>query len=159
MLTDSQMQTLVAAIRASADPTVTAALAIRDDVTLTTWCNAPSPTDAWRASMQPQDVDEATPWTAFDALSAGKRDSWRQMLVYPRDFSRNAIRRWVTDVWGNATAGSNAEVILGAAREKATNAQAALGGTVRSTGTVSALDRAFVGQVGLTELSVAQNRF
>ena len=29
-----------------------------------------------------------------------------------RDFTKAKIRNWVTDVWGNATAGSNAEAVL-----------------------------------------------
>lgn len=64
-----------------------------------------------------------------------------------RDFSRNKTRKWITDIWGNATAGSSAEAIMQAATENATVAQVALGGTTKTTGTVTALDRAYAGQV------------
>jgi hypothetical protein len=159
MLTDTQLQQLVTALRASGDTTVIAALAIGNVDALAAWCNAPSSTLAWRNAMTGQEVDEITPWTAFDGLSAGRRDSWRQFLTFPRDFGRPRIRQWVTDVWGAATASSSSEAILQAGRESATNAQALLGGTTRTTGTVSALNRAYAGEVAVPQLASGLNRF
>lgn len=161
MLTTNQMQTLAAALRVSLDATVIAALAIRDDVTLANWCNAAAnPAQlAWRTSVAPQDADEAADWTTFDSISAGKRDSWSFFLNFPRDYSKNKVRKWITDVWGNATAGSNAEAILFAGTENATNGELIFGGAFKTTGTVTALSRNFNGEIGLTELSQSLNKF
>lgn len=107
------------------------------------WLNGPrSPTAlAWSVAVSPEVSDEAPKYETYDSLVAGKRDSWVRFLrASSRDFSKAKIRKWVTDIWGNATAGSNSEAILLAATQSATNAQYALGGTTRTTGTVSALD-------------------
>lgn len=147
MLTDQQRATLKAAVQAN--PTANAFLVAQDVFSLHAWCNAvaaPAVT-AWRNAVTPQESDEAPSYSTFDALAAGKRDSWAMFLGFARDFTKAKVRNWVEDVWGASAAGNNAEKILQAGTEKATNAQAALGGTTRATGTVSALDRAFVGLV------------
>jgi hypothetical protein len=162
-MNDAQKQALAAGIRASADSTVVAALAIGNRAAITVWCNqsAPGPIKAWNESMAAQDSDEATNWVAFDTLSAGKRDSWNQAFMrFPRDFSRAKVRKWVTDVWGNATGGSDAEAILQAALVNMTNAQVIIGlGTDATTGTVTAKKRDFSALVTEDEVSNALNRF
>ena len=102
-------------------------------------------TKAWVTSVAIDAADEAPDYSTFDSIQAGKRDSWDFFLRRSRDFSRNKVRKWITDVWGNSTAGSNSEAILLAGTENAKRAEAVIGGTVRTTGTVSALDRAFIG--------------
>ena len=114
--------------------------------------NAPSTTTAWRTSVPPQDMDEAADYTVFDSIAAGKRDSWGYLIGFNRDFTRNKIRKWITDVWGNATAGSSAESILQAGTEKASKAEVAIGGTVKTTGTVSAIQRDWAGQIQLSDV-------
>lgn len=160
-LTEAQMQTLAAALRASSDPVVVNALAIRNDTALTLWCNtdAASNTLAWREAMPPHESDAAPDYSAFDSLAAGKRDSWGLFLAYPRDYTRLKTRKWVTDVWGPSTAGSNAEAILQAATEKASNDEMIYGGTSATTGTVSAIRRVWSGDVTLDELSNSLNRY
>jgi hypothetical protein len=96
-------------------------------------------------------VEEAPNYTTYDTLSQGKRDSWALFLHAPRDFGRNKVRLWVTDVWGNATAGSNAEAVLIAGTVFATNAQVAIGGTSRNTGAVTALDASFEDDVDILD--------
>lgn len=106
------------------------------------WYNAartPS-TLAWHTAAPPADLEAAPSYTSYDTLAQGKRDSWLVLLRNPRDFTRTVIRNWVVDVWGSATAGSNAEKVFLAATYEASNGQFALGGTTRTTGTVSALD-------------------
>ena len=161
-LSDAELQTLATGIKASTDPVVVAALAIRDDVTLQKWCNAnASPVvKCWRESVQPQEMDEAPDYTVFDAISAGKRDSWGYLLRYARDFSKQKFRKWVTDVWGSATAGSSAESILLAGTENMRAVEKIMGpGTLATTGTVSANKRDWTGTVSITEVSTALNRF
>lgn len=155
-LTNNQRNTLKAAILADPALSPLASGATTDYNGLVTACNATkSPAvSAWRTSVPSEDSDEATPWDQFDTLSTGKRDSWNiAFMRFPRNFSRVKVRKWVTDVWGNATAGSNAEtILLGCGVENATYAQAAIGGTSRTTGTVTALVRSFDGNVTLDDV-------
>lgn len=146
-LKTAQLATLKAAIQA--DSTANAALVAGDTVTLLAWCNgAKTPAAlAWRVAVPPDDSDEAPSYSAFDTIAAGKRDSWGFFLQRSRNFSKNKVRSWVTDVWGAATAASNAESILQAGTEPLTNAQSALGGSTKTTGTVAALDRTYASQV------------
>jgi len=108
---------------------------------------------AWITSVPVENADDAPSYSTFDALAAGKRDSWGFFLARPRDFTRAKVRQWITDVWGNATAGSNSEAILQAGTEKASRAEVIIGGTTRTTGTVSALDRTMIGDLSLNDIA------
>lgn len=112
-----------------------------------TWLNGERTpaTLAWSKAASQAAVRQAPAYASYDTLATGKRDSWVLLLADPQDFSKAKTRNWVTDVWGSATAGSNAEAVLLAGTYNATNLQNAIGGTLRTTGTVSALDLAFVG--------------
>lgn len=156
MLTETQLQTLATAIRASIDPVVVAALEIRDDVSLTAWCDAESTQSAWSASVTGSALFELTDVTKFDSLTAGKRDAWRLMLTYaPVDFSRQKNRKAVQDVWGN----TDSVAVLNGVTRKATNAEHALGGVDATTNTVTAWKLNYSGSVSLTEVSTALNRY
>lgn len=156
MLTDTQLQTLAAGLRASTDPTVVAALALRDDVILSNWCNAASTQDAWNERVSGLDLFEATDVTKFDGLTAGKRDAWRLLLTYaPCDFSRQKNRKAAQDVWGN----TDSVAVLQACTRKATNAEKILGGTDATTNTVTAWKLNVTGSVAINEVSSALNRF
>jgi hypothetical protein len=152
-LSTAQVATLKAFVAASVDASIVAARTAGATIALRDLLNADAagPVKAWNVSVGAQTLDEATPWTSFDTLDSaaagGKKLSWLQVFRFNRDFSKAAMRKWVTDVWGNATAASNAEAILQACLVNATVAQNAIGGTVRTTGTVSGLDRDFVGSV------------
>jgi hypothetical protein len=159
MLTTEQIATLKAAILAETNANVVQwrTPATRDDRRLTEWLNSASNTDAWKTAAQPVDIDDATDWVSFDTLSAGKRDSWAMFLARQRNFCKNAVRKWVTDIWGNATAGSAAEKLLQSGVEKALRGEVYLGGTSRTTGTVTALDRNYVGTISIDDVSAALN--
>lgn len=109
--------------------------------------NAPGPVKVWVKNQTPAATDESADWTLFDAIAAGKRESWGFFLAYSRDYSRNAIRKWVTDVWGNATAGSGAEKILQGALRNARRGELLFGSTDRTTGTVTAGDLTAEGEI------------
>lgn len=119
-----------------------------DDGSIAAYLNTddPTPTKAWDVAANPQTIDEATPWVNFDNITQqGKRDSYLHAFFrYSRDFSRSAVRKWITDVWGTA---ADAQAILTAGVVNASRAQAAIGGTVRTTATIAALDRNYVGKV------------
>ena len=121
---------------------------------LESWLNTTTATKGWLTAVTAQVADEAPNYTSYDTLAQGKRDSWARFLAADtRSFAKNKVRAWVTDVWGTATAGSNAEAVLLAGTEAATNAQVLLGGTVKTTGTVTATDRVYDGIVTTPEVT------
>lgn len=142
-LSNAQRATLCTACKGN--PACNTPRLIGDSVSVLQWLNAArSPaTLAWYISAPALAVEEAPTYTTYDSFAQGKRDSWQLFLRSPRDFTRAKVRNWVVDVWGAATGGSNAEAVLLAATFNASNAQHALGGTTRSTGTVTALDLSF----------------
>lgn len=148
-MTNAQRTALRAAIFAT--PEAAALLAAGDVPGLQAWCNAETSTRRWLPNAPVLAVEEAPNYTTYDSLTQGKRDSWELFLHNPRDFGRARVRSWVVDVWGAATAGSNAEAVLLAGTVPATNAQVAIGGATRTTGTVSALDATFEEEVGITD--------
>ena len=127
-----------------------------DDGSIAAWLNLDegTPTKAWSNAADPRTIDEATPWINADAIPANKVNSFNSYLhaffKYPRDFSTNAVRKWITDIWGNST---DAQAILTAALLNASRAQVAIGGTVRTTATISGLDRTYIGQVTSNEVA------
>lgn len=135
---------------------VVAALAIRNDVGIATIYNELTnpPTPAWRTSVSPGEVDDSTNWTNFDSLSAGKRDSWQMFLARDRNFTRAKVRSWIVDIWG---AGPAAEALMNLGIETATYGQERLGGTVENIGSISALDRNYIGKFTHDQVSAALN--
>jgi hypothetical protein len=148
-LTNAKIVALRAAI--FANPTAAALLQAGDTTGLLAWCNSLTSTRRWLSAAPVLEIEEAPNYTTYDSLTQGKRDSWNLFLHNPRDFGRGRVRSWVVDVWGAATAGSNAEAVLLAGTVLATNAQVAIGGATRTTGTVSALDATFEEEVGITD--------
>lgn len=148
-LTPAQLTTVRAAVIANS--TAAAARTAGDTVSLLAWLNGSSATLAWRISVAPQESDEAANYTTYDSLTQGKRDEWVRFLAFSRDFGKNKNRGVVTDVWGAAIANSISEGILQAGTELATNAQNALGGTAKTTGTVTATQRTFSSACDVTD--------
>lgn len=150
-LTTQQLATLKAAILAETNATFVGYRNNGQTGLMRDWLNKDKTpaVNAWRIDVPPEDSDEATPWPAFsDIAKQGDRDSWLHgFMRYPRNFSRVKVRKWITDVWGAATAGSNAALILtDAGLRKITRAESILGGsTTATTGTVSALNLEWVG--------------
>jgi hypothetical protein len=148
-LTPRQLTDLRAAIFAT--PAAAALLNARDTVGLLAWCNTVTTTRRWLSAAPVLEIEEAPVYTGYGQMDQGARDSWSLFLHNPRDFGRNRVRQWVTSIWGNATAGSNAEAIFLAGSVFATNAQGALGGTSRNTGTVTALANAYEEDITILE--------
>lgn len=160
-LKNAQLQALKAALLANTDPDVQQAVARGNATFLLNYLNAEaSPAvKCWNTNVDPSKSDEASPWASFDSIAqAGKRESWvHAFMRYPRDYSKGPVRKWVTDVWGNATAGSNAEAILvGAGQRNITRAEQILGGSnVTSTNAASALKLTWEGQLTLDDVGRA----
>lgn len=158
-MTPAQLATLKAAILAETDPVFVVARTNGQTPLMTEWFNieASPSVKAWRTSVLPEESDEATPWTAFDVLSAGKRESWSiAFMRFARNYSRGSVRKWITDVWGNAAADSNAALILLAGQRNITRAEAVLGGSNQaSTNTVSAIKLAWEGPITDQDIGAA----
>lgn len=151
-LSDAQFVTLRAAV--CANSTAKPLFQAGNGPALNTWLNTATATLGWKAYVNKSTMDEAATYTTYDSLVAGKRDSWVRLLDIGegyRDFTKNKIRNWIVDIWGSATAGSISEAILLAGTESITNAQVAIGGTVKTTGTVTATDRSYQGIVTTPE--------
>lgn len=156
MLTDDQLQTLAAAIRAETNPACVGALAARNDVAMTEWVNSDSTQIAWNPAMTGRELFEASDVAKFDNLTAGKRDAWRMMLDFtPINFSRQKFRKAVTDTWG-ATDGVS---VITACTRKATNGEKYLGGTNATENTVTAWKLTVPGSISRDDISQALNRF
>ncbi len=112
---------------------------------------------AWMTSVPAVVSDDAPSYSTFDNIVAGKRDSWGFFLAQTRDFTRKKTRDWIVDVWGAALAASNAEAILLAGTEKMRVIEVVLGGTDKTTGTVTAKTRNYAGSIDLTEIALIFN--
>jgi hypothetical protein len=160
MLTPAQLTTLKAAILAETNPGFVTARTLGQTTVMRDFYNAEAvpAVQAWRSSVPPEETDEITPWVAFDSLVAGKRESWNgAFLRFPRDYSKAAVRKWITDTWGSATVGSNAETIMrGAGLRNITRAENVLGGTnTASTNTVSSRKLSWEGALTDADISAA----
>ena len=150
-MTDAQIVTLRNYCLNNATPA--ALLSAGNVIGLLSWCNADSGQRRWLPSADTLSIEEAPSYTTYDSLVQGKRDSWILFLKNPRDFGRNKVRNWVVDIWGAATAASNTEAILLAGSKVASNAQIALGGTSKATGTVTAIDTLFEEDVDINDVT------
>ena len=147
-LTTAQLITLKAAILAEVNPVFVAHRTAGSTGAMADWYNVPSLIDAWRTQAPAQDLDEASDYSAFDNIVAGKRDAWGLFLRYaPRNMTRLKNRKVVTDVWGNAVAASVSAGILQACTEKATRGENVFGSTPATTGTVTAVIRNLPGRI------------
>lgn len=161
MLTPTQLATLKAAILAETDPTFVTYRTNGQTPLMAEWLNAAASPEvlAWRKGVPPQDSDEATPWVNFDNITqVGKRDSYvHAFMRYSRDYTKASIRKWITDVWGNASAGSDAAaILLGAGQRPITRVEAILGGsTTATTNSVSGLKLDWEGPVTDRDIGAA----
>lgn len=155
MLTTAQETTLANALKAETNSGVIAAMAIRNDVFLTAWCNSASTADAWNDAMTARAFFESMDVAKYDNLTAGKRDAYRQMQDFsPIDMAKNANRKAITDIWGT----TDSVKVLQACTRKATNAEKYLGGTDATTNTVTAKKLNWAGILEHDEVSRALNR-
>lgn len=164
----TQLVTLGAHIRANVNPVVVAALAIRDDVTITTEYNkaATPAVSAWRYNMRGLDLWKAMTLTQYDGITqASKRELWMKWIdvanLEPVDFGRQENRNAVTDIWVNLNA-SQMVALLGRLTEQATVFETAFPITPRTGGSgasqVTAGDRSVTGPCTLDDISDALNK-
>lgn len=155
-LTKEQRTTLAAHIRASSDPAVVAALAIRDDTTMTALYNADSSFIVWRESISPEEYRDKMVWTEVDGLQVGKARIWEwitQNMTMPIDASKDNVRAGLAEVFpSNQTTRGQ---LLSIAKEPASLAESIFAtgtGTEASPGV-----RTFVGSITIEDVGRALN--
>ena len=152
MTNDKELRILVAALRASSNPTVIALLAANDLGGLTNWLNDNSTTKAWIMDASKRTLFEAMKITTYDAVPAGKKEAWRLMLdLVPIDFTQSKMRKAITEIFDVA----DANAMLADFTEWASRAEDIVGGDSATTGTVTAIKRKLIGEIGSRELKDA----
>jgi hypothetical protein len=151
---------LAAAIRANTVPAIVAALAARDDDTIRDYYNVLTSTSVWREAVTREELFEMMPITVFDGITAGKREAWKLMLeqasTNPLDFGKAKLRAAVRDIWPTV----NGDDILNSCTRKATRCELLYGGTVETSGAVSATDLAVeVPELTTYQVSIALNQY
>lgn len=163
MLTDSQMQSLAAAIRASTDPAVVAALAIRNDVALTDWANSASTFVVWKTRAAQDELMQLAgfDWVQIDNLTAGQARIWEWLFANNDraiDPSKAQIRAGIGECWkGTAAKVAVGTAVLNGCKRFATMVEKLFATGTGTDATPGALT--FDGSVGLTEVSTSLNRF
>lgn len=162
-MNDAQQQTLAAAIRASSDPAVVAALAIRDDMTLTNWCNSASTFVVWKTRAAQDELMQLSgfDWVQIDNLTTGQARIWEWLFANNEraiNPSKAQIRAGIGECW-KGTAGKVAvgTAVLAGCKRFATMVEKLFATGTGTDATPGALT--FDGSVGLTEVSIALNRF
>jgi hypothetical protein len=162
MLTDAQQQVLAAALRASTDPVVVAALAIRNDMALADWCNALSAFIVWRSRVSQDEImQNGFDWTQVDNLTVGKARIWEWMFDNSQgeiNPSKSNIRGGIDECWkGTAAMLAVRAAVYVHCKRAATNLEEifATGTGTDATPGLLVVD----GNIGHPDVSQALNRF
>lgn len=160
-LTPQQETVLANAIKTSIDPTVQAAYAIRDDVTLTNWANAASTFWVWKTRVtQDEIMQNGFDWVQVDNLSVGKARIWEWLFINSDrsiNPSKPNVRAGIAECWkGNAAFLAVQAVVLGHCKRFASNVERIF--VVGSGLEATPGDLTYVGPVSNTELSIALNK-
>lgn len=105
-LTEAQRTTLAAHIRASSDPDVVSALAVRNDTELARLYNLDSTFYIWRTSITPTEYREEMVWTEVDQLNAGSARIWDWItasMTMSINASRDNVRQGIADAFAANT--------------------------------------------------------
>jgi len=150
VLTNAQITTVRAAMVADTNLTALLAPAQPDVTAISNYLNAASTVDAWNDSIDSRTLFEAMDITLYDAVTAGKRDSWSLLLQFaPVDMKRAQYRKAIVDVWGTVSA----PAILTACLRKATNLERYLANAAVTTQGVSGVRLTFSGSIPVNEVT------
>lgn len=160
MLTNTQQQALAAAIHASTDPVAVAALAIRNDVALTDWCNSAGTFIVWKTSVRQDEImQNGFDWTLVDNLTVGKDRIWTWMFSNPErsiNPSKANVRAGIAECWkGTAAMLAQQAAVLAHCKRPATQAEAVFATGAGSDASPGLL--VFDGLVDINELSRSLN--
>lgn len=133
-LTTAQRTTLAAHIRANSDPTVAAALAVRNDNAIVTVYNADSALLVWRTNIEPDEYRGALDWTEVDNLTVGRARIWEwltQNMTVSINASKPNVRAGLNNAFNNTTTKTN---LLAIANRLATLAESIFADIAQSPG-------------------------
>jgi hypothetical protein len=166
-LSNAQRTTLAAHIRASTDPAVVEALAIRNDNGMTQLYNADAVPDfyIWRnAVLQDMIMQNGFDWVRVDNLSVGKARIWEWLFDNQGrqiDPSKANVRAGISECWkGTAPDLAVRLVVFGHCQKKASVAERvfAVGtGTASDVNGAGPADAGFFGPLSLNDVSFALN--
>ena len=163
MLTDPQLQTLAAAIRASTDPAVVAALAIRNDMALADWCNTPSTFVVWKTSATQHELMQLAgfDWAQIDNLTPGQSRIWEWLFANSArsiDASKERVRAGISECWkGTALKVAVGTAVLNGCKRFASRVEKIFATGTGSDAVPGLLT--YAGPISFNEVSQALNRF
>lgn len=166
-LSNNQLQTLAAHIRANTTPAVVAALAIRNDNGIAEEYNKASSIDAWKYNADGLALWDAMVKTQYDLITvAAKRELWLKWIEMADrrqvDFGVGSNRNTIADIW-SVLSGSQLATLYGKLVEKASIFETVFNAPTETAGNppnqVSAIDRSVVGLVDASTIGEALNRF
>lgn len=159
MLTEQQSVALAAAIRASSDPVVVAALAIRNDVALTDWCNADSTFVVWKTKVTVEEVGNKINGTELAGLTSLNHTRLQTVVALSQNGVNPSLadrRAFFDDIFSGAGGAITRANLLALWKRLATNAERVF---CTGTGTDPAPGLlVFEGRVSISEVSSALNR-
>jgi hypothetical protein len=132
-LNNSEMATIASHIRANADPTVVAKVAIRDMPSVASWYAENSTFIVWRTYVAQETIDESVQWSEVSALSVGKARIWEWVTEMCNDGfnpSLSNVRAGLAECW---TAASPTRTNLLAASKRPANKMEAIFATGSGT--------------------------
>ena len=141
-LTTAQSAALKAAILAETDPTLVAALAVRNDTGIAEWYNAATSFVVWRSAVPVAEYRAAVVWTEVDALTVGRARIWDWLtgsFTLPINAADLNVRQGIADAFGPST--TTRSNLLAVAKRVATRAEQLLAtgtGSTNSPGTMGA---------------------
>ena len=159
-LTDAQQQTLAAAIRASSNVTVVAALAQRNDTALTEYYNAASSAIVWKTRVSNDDIGDAMNGSEVAGLSSLNMQRAQMLANYSSGYQNpsRADRRAAFDQIFSGAGGATTRTALAALwRRPASNAEILFAICPCTTQTPGTL--VWEGPVSLNDISDALNKY
>lgn len=161
-LTNAQYTTLANAIRASADPEVVAALAIRNDNGLAALYNADSTVVVYKTSVTVDEIGKAFDWAGVEALTTANNErlqTFRNFVTTTMDPRRADLRSFFDNVFSVA-AGATTRTKLAALWKRTATKFEALYTTGPGAGTTADPAALVVeGTLTSTEVGYALNNF
>jgi len=156
-MTDAQLQTLAAAIRADATPAVVTALAQRNDTDLVALYSVPTAVVVWKNVVTPSEWDTAMMQgvTQMDALTVGKRDTLFVVMSRNRDCRDPNVIISINDLTG--TQNTIKAALTAACKRLASKAEALF--TTGAGTTASPASMTWEGPLQLNYVSNALNQF
>jgi len=160
LLTDGQKATIKTAILT--EPALAEAVALRDDNTITAYCNATrSPNQKiWKPVYTADDLFQATDINIYIARSVAERQAYDLLVTMDNlDPTRSSIRSGIVNIFSGAAqlVVAQREAILNDMARSASWTEYILGGVNQTTGSVTAWVANWTGELSAFDVSSLLN--